>query len=131
MSLHNLELSSKVLKDISTFFKNGVNKRIHSCIQFRLPEKGGPTTKIRQPLQHSGMEVEPDGEMKVPQFEVTTTMPRTYLCCNRYLLLDKLGKGGFGLIYAGVDITNGNKVAIKLVHYDTVEHCLMDTGRYF
>jgi hypothetical protein len=61
------------------------------------------------------MEAEEDKDKRSPQFELTTTMPRTYLCCNRYLLLDKLGKGGFGLIYAGVDITNGNRVAIKLV----------------
>lgn len=34
---------------------------------------------------------------------------------NRYLLLQKLGKGGFGFIYSGVDMTTGLEVAIKLV----------------
>jgi serine/threonine protein kinase len=43
-----------------------------------------------------------------------TTMKQNYLACNRFILLHKLGKGGFGLIYAGVDIVTGREVAIKL-----------------
>jgi len=43
-----------------------------------------------------------------------TTMKQNYIACNRFILLHKLGKGGFGLIYAGVDIVTGREVAIKL-----------------
>lgn len=38
-----------------------------------------------------------------------------YLAQKRYLLIDKLGKGGFGFIYSGVDLETGEEVAIKLV----------------
>jgi serine/threonine protein kinase len=41
-------------------------------------------------------------------------MKQNYLACGRYLLLEKLGKGGFGLIYSGLDLKTGNRVAIKL-----------------
>jgi len=36
------------------------------------------------------------------------------VCCSRFLLLNKLGKGGFGLIYSGIDLENNVQVAIKL-----------------
>jgi len=60
------------------------------------------------------MEQSKKTDLTQPTFELTTTMPRTYLCCKRYLLLEKLGKGGFGLIYAGIDVMTGTRVAIKL-----------------
>ncbi|KAI0972790.1 casein kinase I isoform delta [Xylaria arbuscula] len=34
---------------------------------------------------------------------------------NKYRIDYKIGQGGFGLVYSGTDISNGNKVAIKLV----------------
>jgi len=42
------------------------------------------------------------------------TMKQPYITCNRFLLLNKLGKGGFGLIYAGIDLQTHKEVAIKL-----------------
>jgi len=43
-----------------------------------------------------------------------TSMRQSYMCCSRFLLLHKLGKGGFGLIYSGIDLETGREVAIKL-----------------
>ena len=42
-------------------------------------------------------------------------MKQPYLACDRFLLLHKLGKGGFGLIYSGIDLQTNKEVAIKLV----------------
>jgi len=41
-------------------------------------------------------------------------MRQPYTTCDRFLLLNKLGKGGFGLIYSGIDMETGKEVAIKL-----------------
>lgn len=73
-------------------------------------------------------------EFTQPTFthKITTTMERTYIVADRYLLLgmlhmiiacdsnliefkEKLGKGGFGLIYSGIDVKTGIQIAIKLV----------------
>jgi len=43
-----------------------------------------------------------------------SSMKQHYVCCNRFLLLNKLGKGGFGLIYSGIDLQTSKEVAIKL-----------------
>lgn len=59
---------------------------------------------------------EPDHEAGIeygPYFH--SSHAKTYVCRNRFLLLEKLGKGGFGLIYSGVDLQTGRSVAIKLV----------------
>jgi len=55
-------------------------------------------------------------EFTQPTFthKITTTMERTYIVADRYLLLEKLGKGGFGLIYSGIDVKTGIQIAIKL-----------------
>lgn len=34
---------------------------------------------------------------------------------RRYKLLDKIGKGGFGSVYKGLDLETGKKVAMKVV----------------
>eukprot|EP01129_Flabellula_baltica_P004826 TRINITY_DN1713_c0_g1_i5.p1 TRINITY_DN1713_c0_g1~~TRINITY_DN1713_c0_g1_i5.p1 ORF type:complete len:241 (+),score=49.02 TRINITY_DN1713_c0_g1_i5:189-911(+) len=44
----------------------------------------------------------------------SSTMSHNYIAFGRFILLNKLGKGGFGLIYSGIDINTGKGVAIKL-----------------
>lgn len=60
-------------------------------------------------------EVQPEPVNKLVPLTITTTMPKNYIACDRFLLLEKLGKGGFGLIYSGVDLATGIRVAVKLV----------------
>jgi len=55
-----------------------------------------------------------EGEKDESSYLPKTTMKKNYIACNRFILLHKLGKGGFGLIYAGIDIVTGKEVAIKL-----------------
>lgn len=58
--------------------------------------------------------ISPDFRQQTFTTKITTSMERTYLVADRYLLLEKLGKGGFGLIYSGIDVKTGTQIAIKL-----------------
>eukprot|EP01130_Rhizamoeba_saxonica_P001746 TRINITY_DN11600_c0_g1_i1.p1 TRINITY_DN11600_c0_g1~~TRINITY_DN11600_c0_g1_i1.p1 ORF type:complete len:351 (-),score=62.43 TRINITY_DN11600_c0_g1_i1:97-1113(-) len=58
--------------------------------------------------------VEIDSWKNVSTYLPQTTMKQNYIASNRFILLHKLGKGGFGLIYAGIDILTGKEIAIKL-----------------
>jgi hypothetical protein len=76
--------------------------------------------------------ISPEFRQQTFTTKITTSMERTYLVADRYLLLgvylsilvyfvisnlvaEKLGKGGFGLIYSGIDVKTGTQIAIKLV----------------
>eukprot|EP01129_Flabellula_baltica_P017487 TRINITY_DN9700_c0_g1_i1.p1 TRINITY_DN9700_c0_g1~~TRINITY_DN9700_c0_g1_i1.p1 ORF type:complete len:341 (-),score=69.95 TRINITY_DN9700_c0_g1_i1:104-1126(-) len=66
-------------------------------------------------VSETSQQVEPLEPWKIQRRQLPlTTMKRNYLAFNRFILLHKLGKGGFGLIYAGIDIVTGKEVAIKL-----------------
>jgi len=58
--------------------------------------------------------IEPEMAKPNTVTKLTTSMERTYIVADRYLLLEKLGKGGFGLIYSGIDVKTGIQIAIKL-----------------
>jgi len=55
-----------------------------------------------------------NGQKQSKAITISSPMPRNYIARGRYLLLEKLGKGGFGLIYSGIDIQTGASVAVKL-----------------
>jgi hypothetical protein len=52
------------------------------------------------------------------------------ILCERYELLDILGKGAHGRIYLATDLVTHDRVAIKLVSYciDMIKICLMLLG---
>ena len=50
----------------------------------------------------------------------STTQPEPhpqYILCNKYIIIDKLGKGKFGEVYKGKDIQTNEIVAVKLEHH--------------
>ena len=55
--------------------------------------------------------------------DILRKVPR--ILCERYELLDVLGKGAHGRIYLATDLVTHERVAIKLVSF--LESCLMST----
>ena len=50
------------------------------------------------------------------QEQVLLMADHSKVICNRYVLMQKLGEGGFGAVYQAKDIKLSRKVAVKILH---------------
>eukprot|EP01129_Flabellula_baltica_P013028 TRINITY_DN5984_c0_g2_i2.p1 TRINITY_DN5984_c0_g2~~TRINITY_DN5984_c0_g2_i2.p1 ORF type:complete len:304 (-),score=48.11 TRINITY_DN5984_c0_g2_i2:302-1213(-) len=53
---------------------------------------------------------------KKTAFSVTNKLKNNYLVGDRYLVIEEVGKGGFGIVFEAVDLASGSLVALKLEH---------------
>uniref|UniRef100_A0A6B2LBW7 non-specific serine/threonine protein kinase n=1 Tax=Arcella intermedia TaxID=1963864 RepID=A0A6B2LBW7_9EUKA len=57
-------------------------------------------------------------------------MAKNYVLHDRYLLTNKIGKGGFGLIYEGVDLDSRIQVAIKIENIENTKYLKHEASIY-
>ncbi|KAH7887888.1 kinase-like domain-containing protein [Phlebopus sp. FC_14] len=73
--------------------------------------------KVEHPAQPSQSHAEARQTSHIPLPEECESMPKmpTYKGLENFRLIDKMGDGAFSNVYKGIDLSTGNKVAVKVV----------------
>ena len=97
-----------------------------------------PTRKI--PLEEMALEEHSSGEIPLEEILVEEISSEELepleinpfeLVNNRYKMEQELGKGGLGIVYQAIDLTNGKKVALKFLINDQSLEDSITNQKYF
>ncbi len=97
-----------------------------------------PTRKIS--LEEIALEEHPSGEIPLEEILVEEISSEELepleinpfeLVNNRYKMEQELGKGGLGIVYQAIDLTNGKKVALKFLIDDQTAEDPTTNQKYF
>ena len=73
------------------------------------------TTDVRSPAPASSGDTEAGDRTRAPELGIAPTLVRGR-SIGRYVILDRLGRGGMGVVYAAYDPELDRRIALKVLH---------------